>query len=71
MITPNKLIEKGIINNLIFTLQNGDNKEVNVTTPIYFNGKSVLLKATIPTQDWLKACEAYIFSENYKKYGAD
>lgn len=71
MLTPNKFIEKGIINNLIFTLQNGDAKEVNITTPIYFNGKSILLKATIPIKDWLEACENYIFSDNYKKYGAD
>lgn len=71
MLVPNKFIEKGIINNLIFTFQNGDHKEVNITTSIYFNGKSILLKATIATQDWLKACEDYIFSDNYKKYSTD
>lgn len=71
MFVSNKFTEKGIINNLIFTFQNGDYKEVNIAASIYFNGKSILLKATINTKDWLKACEDYIFSEHYKRYSAD
>lgn len=71
MFIPNKFTERGIIDNRIFYFQNGDYTEVNVVSKMYFNGKAILLKATISTKDWLKACEDYIFSEHYKRYGAD
>ena len=71
MFVPNKLTERGIMGNRIFTFQNGDYTEVNVVSTMYFNGKAITLKATVSTKDWLKACEDYIFSEHYKRYGAD
>lgn len=71
MFVSNKFTEKGIINGKIFIFENGDDKEVNVFTRACLNGKIITLRATINTNDWLVACEDYIFSEYYKRYGAD
>lgn len=74
MFIPNKLTTFGIINGTIFKFQNGDHKEVNVAAVVPMNsktGKTCLIQTSISTEDWIKACEDYIFSENYKRYGAD
>lgn len=74
MFIPNELTTFGIINGTIFKFQNGDHKEVNVAAVALMNSKTCktcLINATISTEDWIIACEDYIFSEHYKRYGAD
>ena len=71
MFIPNKLTTFGIINGIIFKFQNGDHKEVNVTAIVPMNTKTCVISTTISTEDWIIACEKYIFSENYKRCSAD
>lgn len=68
MFVPNKLTSKGIIDGIIFTFQNGDHKEINALANILFNKKTVAIRTTISTEDWLIACEEFVFSEHYKRY---
>lgn len=74
MFIPNKLTTFGIINGTVFKLQNGDHKEVTVSAIVQMNPKTCktcVISTTISTEDWIKACEDFIFSDNYKRYSAD
>ena len=68
MFIPTKLTSKGIINGIIFTFQNGDDKEINAYANVLFGKKPIAIRTTISVENWLIACEEFVFSEHYKRY---